>query len=370
MQDRIFVGYLQAGSDLYLSQEAFSSGLLLRGRRCIRIARNLAWELFRRGKKVIVISLLMGGSSHFYGFLPRADLQSVIGYIFTYGSEDEFYQHLLAVSLTLGFDLERETEYTMKEAIRSLASAEGAGGAFAIVSMMEGQQAKGVETAKKRLQELFSIPFSRRNELEYSFITDFWKVPSAEARIALALACMSKMVMSQDCFVFIVGWEAISYLEKKERTRFNQLLSEIMSRSTIIALQNQGEGSPNFGAEITEAGPLYIYNSKTVFAAPELITSSRFLLHPHDTQQTNPSRVSDAALATLLKTIESYKGATITGLMTYLTGQLSEDELKLALETALFRRLAIVSNGENLSKVLELTEKGKEFLNRMSGGEE
>jgi len=359
MDDRIFVGYTESGEEFFIRNRDFERGIILRGERCTRLVKNMLYELVRKDKKVLAISLARNLSNQISNLLPNADIQSIFGYVFTYSADDQSYHSMLATSISLGLDLGEEYEYMIKDAIKALADAEGAGGVYAILSIMEGQQAKGIETAKRRMQELISFPLSSERQIIHPCIVDLWQIPSPDARVAIALSCASKFSFTSDSYIFLLGWEFINHIEKSAKRKLHHLLSEIAGLSRLIAFQASGEGSSLFGSEITQSGPFYVFKerSETLFAVPELVLNSipEKLISPK-------REAKEEAILKILNTIRAYRGSTIAGLMHYLSEEVDEEQFKLAIQESMLRGLIVFADGESGAKALELSDKGREFL--------
>jgi hypothetical protein len=360
MPNPIFIGYRKSGEHFFINDNILQRGLILRGERCIRLVRNIAYQLQKQGNRVIVISLARNFSHHVNKILPEADMQTILGYIFRYDADKESYHGLLASSICLGMQLGDEYEYVLKDAIKALADAEGAGGVYAILSMLDACQTKGIELVKRKMQQLTDLYPSTGKHLDYSCTANLWKIPSPDARIAVSLSLASKFSVYSGGFIFILGWEFISHLEKSQKRRLQHLLSEITGLSKLIVLQTYGENSTLFGAEIVESGPLFLIRgrSEILFAAPELIFSI--------TEQKDESsrlEANEDAFVRVLTTIQNYKGSTLAGLMHYLSGEIDEDQFKVVIQNALLRGLIkFAYDSQTGVRVLELSDKGREFL--------
>ncbi len=360
MSNPIFIGYTKSGESLFIKDNILQRGLILRGERCIRLVRNIVYQLQKEGNKVIIISLARNFSHYVNKILPQTDVQSILAYIFRYDADKESYHGLLAAYICLGLQLGDEYEYILKDAIKTLADAEGAGGIYAILSMLEDYQAKGIELVRRKMQQLTDIHPASGKDISNSCTADLWNIPSPEARVAISLALGSKFSVYSGGFIFILGWEFISHLEKSNRRRLQHLLSEITGLSKLIVLQTYGESSTLFGAEIVETGPLFLLRGKSevLFAAPELIFSI-------DEEKDEPSKMeaNEDALVKVMNAIQNYRGSTIAGLMHYLSGEIDEEQFKLVVQAALLRGLIkFAHDSQSGIKVLELSDKGREFL--------
>lgn len=357
MPDRFFLGYSKFGSEVYLRESDIEHGLILRGKRCIRLVRNIVWEMKKYGKRIIAVSLLKGFAPYLAQLLPEADLESLLGYIFTYENTERDYHYMLASAISLAFNLSEDSEYTLRDAIKSLADAEGAGGIFAILSAMDEDDE--LKLIKKRLNELIDIPFTGRKRMTESFTADFSVIPSTDARVALSLACISKFALTGGDYIILLGWEIISHAEKASRKKFQHLFLDIMSRAKLLALQSFGDSSPLFAMEIREQGPIYILigDFETYFASPELVSSSKL-----ESEISDLKRADEKAIMVILRTIKSYRNTTLAGIISYLGAQMEEEVLRNALEVILAKRLAILAYGDSQAKVLKLTEEGENFL--------
>ena len=367
MQDGFPIGYLIDGSELVLPADG--RGLLLSGGRCARVARSIVWQLVGRKEKVLVLCLYEPLSRRIGGWLPDMDSEAVAGYVFTYDIDGDAYAHLLACSLSFGLDLDDDSEFMVRDAVKALASAAGAGGPVALLSMLPEQGGRQVEWARKRLEELAGTRYLTSSRIPGACLGRLWPIASANARAAVALAAASKFVMANGGgWVAFLGWNAITSMAVRSsalRGKLGQIMSEIeglggrvLALETDASLRDPRPGI--FNVVIEERGPLFGIREppsphELTFAAPDLLV--RPLPPPPEAPGTETAEVRR-----VLQLVKTYPNTTLAGLSSFLKGEMDDGELRLAIQEAFEKGYARMAPGPSTAKVVVLTEEGKGLL--------
>jgi hypothetical protein len=368
------LGYLEDGSELLVTFNQLGRGLLLSGIRCQRIVRSIVWELHRRGEPILLLCFHESLSGDFESWLQSADSEALTGYAFTYDVKLDAYSHLLTNSLCFGLSLDEDSEFIVRDSVRALAGAAGAGGPIALLSMLPDDGGRKVDWTRKRLEELVGTPYMTAFNVVHSCFAKLWNMPSLSARVAIGLACACKFALAKRGWVVFLGWNAVTSVAVKSfylRGKLSQIISEVKGLGGhLVALEEGGQRHDGmieaFNLTIEERGPFFVLQEVRVgrgrtFAAPNLTVQPVVIPKGGSCGKTKQ-------IERVLKVIRKYPNTTLLGLLSFLKGEVDEEELKLTIQEVLQKGYARAMQGASAVKVLVLTPEGERFLSSQEAG--
>lgn len=305
------------------------------------------------------------------------DPSEALSYAFSPTEDAMTFSELLALSLTVGLNLNEEEHIALLNACRNYYSNADLGGPVAISSMLP-ERARQLELLKAKLEELTIVsPSFVPPKVSGRAYVDLSKMPSRYARRALALAMSAKFCHSHKGSVLAVSSAREMLPEGHTKSVGYPLEAAVALTSALkqtevqIVIQTEKhlprEIGEQFGCELEEGLGRFrikkLGSWREVCLMVELGGTARAV--------TKPKREGDPDLECqklVLTTLVQYSGATYAGLLSFLRARMREARVGATLDGLIRRGHVEVRKGARGEPYLHLTEGGRDLLNALEEG--